>query len=201
MVKRDFLKTIRTNRDTGFGKMVRSILAVFAHPLALIMTVFLVSFLCAEVLETGTKHPLELLLKFFDDESKKDNLNKLEKMGISLMKPALKFVVGHKDKVTAIVAMLITAVLRPSRTNIFLVSIAVTLILTINGIKVYDWLLAALFLFVFRATGSVEWRGTLGALAALVFVLKVVLEFELKAASPATGSSAQTGAKGVPYPK
>lgn len=156
-------------RRSFLDSLIVVLLRIVAHPVSLVLAIFLTLFVAAEVLEaTG---PLESLDKLIKTELGSKDVNKLEKFILKAIDKCLAFIILYKTKVVATLAYSIFVALNPTKLRWSVFGTAVLIVVAIPSLPVFYHLITAVALVFYLALPRVEHK----ALAVFIYVGGMVL--------------------------
>lgn len=179
-------------RRSFLDSLLVVLLRVVAHPVSLVLAVFLVLFVAAEVLETTG--PLESLDKLIKQELGSKDINSLEKFLLKGFDKCIVFVILYKTKVVATLAYSIFVALNPTKLRWSVFGAAVLIVVAIPSLPVFYHIITAVALVFYLALQRIEHK----ALTVFIYVAGMVLYTSAVVVSVATAGAGKRNSTGAP---
>lgn len=179
-------------RRSFLDSLLVVLLRVVAHPVSLVLAVFLVLFVAAEVLETTG--PLESLDKLIKQELGSKDINSLEKFLLKGFDKCIVFVILYKTKVVATLAYSIFVALNPTKLRWSVFGAAVLIVVAIPSLPVFYHIITAVALVFYLALQRIEHK----ALTVFIYVAGMVLYTSAVVVSVATAGAGKRNSTGTP---
>lgn len=155
-----------------------NLIKLTAYPLTLLLGIFLVFFVFAEIV--AVEGPFEHLNKLIKTELEDATISKLEKFLLKLIETVVTWLTSHKPKVAAISGYSVVWVSKPTRDCTIIYLLGVLVVLSFRSVSVIFHLIIALFLFFYINTQRVEFRALFAVCAAVSLVIYTDLHISYK---------------------